>query len=122
MPVNYPKFDKKIQDQINTSIIQQAKTRPGTITSYDKRSNTATIVLEAGNSSSIGNVITKVPCPINNGIQSVSPTIGTRCLVQFRDSNEANPYIVSYYDDRNVNRNFNRDYVVTSGIPRFLVH
>jgi hypothetical protein len=122
MPVNYPKFDKKIQEQIDASVIQQAKTRPGTITSFDKRTNTATVVLEAGNSSSIGNVIANVPCPINNGIQSVAPAIGTRCLVQFRDNNEANPYIISYYDDRNINRNFNRNYTVTSGIPRFLVH
>jgi len=122
MPVNYPKFDKKIQEQIETAQIQQAKTRPGIITLYDKRSNTATVVLEDYNSSNIGNIITNVPCPVNHGIQMVSPTIGTRCLVQFRDRNEGNPYIVSYFDDRTGNKSFNRDYVVNTGVPRFLVN
>ena len=46
MPVNYPKFDKKIQDQIDLSEMQKAKTRPGVIMSYSNISNTAVVGLE----------------------------------------------------------------------------
>lgn len=122
MPVNYPKFDKKIQEQIDISGLKQSKTRPGMITSYDKASNMATVILEEQISEAMGNVIRNVPCPVIKGIQSVSPVAGTRCLVAFRDNNEANPYILNYFEDTNINKSFYSNYIVNTGIPRFMVH
>ena len=46
MPVNYPKFDQKIQDQINLTMMQAAKTRPGMVLSFNKQSNTARVLLD----------------------------------------------------------------------------
>jgi hypothetical protein len=122
MPVNYPKFDKKIQDQIDLSGIRTPKTRPGTIMGYDSSSNVATVVLDEQYSDSIGNVVNNVPCPVIRGVQTVAPTIGSRCLIGFRDNNESNPYIVNFIDDTVSKSNSYRETVVRTGIPKFMVH
>lgn len=122
MPVNYPKFDKKIQDQIDLSSIKSSKTRPGIIMSFDKLANTAVVVLDDQYSGSVGNVINHVHCPFTKGIQGVAPTVGSRCLVGFRDNNEMNPYIINFYDDTESKVNYYHNTVAVTGIPRFMVH
>jgi hypothetical protein len=121
MPVNYPKFDKKIQEQIDLTNIQKSKTRPGIIASFDKKTNTATVMLEDYSSEYMGNIMVNVPCPVIRGIQNVSPVTGTRCLVAFRDNNESNPYVVNYFEDTNINKTYSSNYLVQTGIPRFMV-
>jgi hypothetical protein len=64
MAINYPKFDKKIDEQIQTAHMQRAKTRMGTIAQYDKHANTAVIILESNYSDTIGGIIKNVSCPI----------------------------------------------------------
>ena len=59
----YPKFDQKISDHIASSRMQEQKTRPATVTSYDRISNTITVVLESHSSSMIGNIVDNIPCP-----------------------------------------------------------
>ena len=122
MPVNYPKFDKKIQDQIDLASIRSSKTRPGTIAGYDKTNNVATIMLDEQFSDSIGNVIRGVPCPLIRGVQTVAPVMGARCLVGFRDNNESNPYVINFFDDTVSAENNKHQYIVRTGIPRFMVH
>ena len=122
MPVNYPKFDKKIQDHINSAEMQKARTRPGVIMSYDKVTNTAIVVLEDQHSESVGNVIKNVVCPYSRGVQAVAPVPGERCLVGFRDNNESKPYIINFYEDSGVNRNYNYNNTVNTGIPKFMVY
>lgn len=122
MPVNYPKFDQKIQDQININNMQQPRTRPGVVMSFNKMNNTAVVVLDDHNTELMGSVLNDVPCPITKGIQSVSPTIGTRCLVAFRDTNESSPYVLSFFDDTKRNTTYTLNYIVDTGVPRFMVH
>lgn len=121
MPVNYPKFDKKIQDQIDLTNLKASRTRPGTIMNFDKINNRATIVLDEQFSESIGNVINNVPCPVTRGVQSVSPVIGSRCLVGFRDNSETSPYIINFFEDTISKSSFLNNYTVRTGIPRFMV-
>lgn len=121
MPVNYPKFDKKIQEQIDLSQMRNSRTRPGVIMSFNKANNTAMVILDEQYSNSMGSVIRDVPCPIVRGVQTTSPTVGVRCLVGFRDSNEASPYIINYFEDNISNRHYNRNYFINTGIPRFMV-
>jgi hypothetical protein len=64
MAINYPKFDKKIDEQIQSAHMQRAKTRMGTIAQYDKHTNTAVIILESNYSDTIGGIIKSVSCPI----------------------------------------------------------
>lgn len=122
MPVNYPKFDKKIQDQIDMTNIRAAKTRPGTVMGFDRVNNTATVVMDDQFSDSVGSVVSNIPCPFTRGVQSVSPTIGTRCLVGFRDNNESHAYVINFFDDVPSIANYYRNSMVNTGIPRFMVH
>lgn len=122
MAVNYPKFDKKIQDQIDLSNLQQSKTRPGIVISYNKANNTAVVVLDDRNSNLMGNILNDVPCPVTRGVQAVSPSLGTRCLVGFRDVNESSPYVLNFFEDTRRNHNFISNYIVDTGVPRFMVH
>jgi len=122
MPVNYPKFDQKIQNQIDLTSMKMAKTRPGMVLSYDKQNNTARVLLDEQFSENIGSVLESVPCPVTKGVQSVSPSVGTRCLIGFRDNNQASPYILNYFEDTRLNTSFMVNYTVNTGIPKFLVH
>ncbi len=120
MANNYPKFDSKIQNQIDLSRMRQAKTRPGVIMKFDKTSNRATVILDDPYSGQLGNVINSVPCPSVMGVQNVSPEPGTRCLIGFRDDNENNAYVISYFEENNLSSNYLNNYVVNTGIPKFM--
>jgi hypothetical protein len=120
MATNYPKFDNKIQNQIDLSRMRQAKTRPGVIMQFDKKSNLATIILDDAYSGQVGNIISSVPCPAIMGVQNVAPEPGTRCLVGFRDDNENKAYVISYFEESNLGSNYSSNYTVNTGIPKFM--
>lgn len=120
MPINYPKFDNKIQNQIDISRMKQSRTRPGVVMQFDKKMNTAVVILDDPLSGQLGNIINNVPCPEIMGIQMVSPGPGTRCLVGFRDDNESSPYIITYFTDPGKNSGYFNNYVANTGIPKFM--
>jgi hypothetical protein len=64
MAINYPKFDQKINDQINNFKMQQPKTRMATVASYNKITHQVTLILDSHYSDAIGNIISGVPCPM----------------------------------------------------------
>jgi len=121
MPMNYPKFDQKINDQILGSKLQQSRPRPATIMTYNIDNNTATIILDEKFSNNIGAMIANVPCPFFYGVQTVSPTPGTRCFVSFRDDVEKEPYIVSYFNDDNSGFKNVVNNSVDTGVPKFMI-
>ena len=121
MPNNYPKFDSKIQSQIDASRMRQSKNRPGVVMQFNKRNNTAVIVLDDPLSGQIGNISGDVPCPSIMGVQMISPEAGTRCLVGFRDDNENHPYIITYFDDQSKNSGRLNNYVVNTGLPKYMM-
>jgi hypothetical protein len=120
MPQNYPKFDKKIEDQISMSQMRQSKTRFGIVMQFDKIRNTATIIMEDINTNYMGSVLHDVPCPSIWGIQSKFPSPGTRCVVGFSDQQERSPYIINFIDDRKTGRSFYSQYNARTGIPKFM--
>jgi len=121
MPVNYPKFDKKIQDQIENFNFQQNKSRSGIIASFNYNSNTVNVILDNPNTGEMGSILTDVPYPSTKGVQTVAPLLGTRCMVMFRGRNESEPYIVGVYDAiSNLSDKMAKTKVKT-GIPRFMV-
>lgn len=120
MPINYPKFNKKISDQIEEAKFRSNKTRPGTIMNYNSSQNTATVIVDEKFSSVIGNMLANVPCPFIYGVQTVAPAPGTRCLVGFRDEHEDDPYIIMYFNDPGSYKN-TRNTSVDTGVPKFMV-
>lgn len=121
MAIKYPKFDKKINDLITESRFQQTRSRPGVVISFDRRSNTANIILEDKMSGEVGEILRDVPCPDTQGIQSVAPFAGSRCVVGFRDDNERYPFIISFINDINYHSKNRINYSVDTGIPNFLI-
>lgn len=63
MPSNYPKFDQKINEYIQSSRMQSSRPRTGTVVEYNKTLNTVTVLLESQYSDTIGNIVDKIPCP-----------------------------------------------------------
>lgn len=63
MPSNYPKFDQKINEHIQSSRMQLSRPRTGTVVAFDKNSNMLTVLLESQYSDTIGNIVDKIPCP-----------------------------------------------------------
>lgn len=120
MPLNYPKFENKIQNQIDQSKMRQARGRPGIIMAYDIRTNSASILVDDQMSGQIGNIMHDVPCPVSVGIQMVAPEPGTRCYVQFRDDNEGSAYVAFYFDQHQVSSSYSRNYTVNTGIPKYM--
>lgn len=59
----YPKFDQKINEQIQSARMQESKTRMATVASYDRIKNTLTLIMESHYSDTIGNIVGDVPCP-----------------------------------------------------------
>jgi len=88
--------------------------------SFNMKTNLATIILDDNHSGQMGNIVHGVPCPVTPGIQSVAPETGTRCLVQFRDDNESDPYIVSYFEQPSLSSGFLSSYSVNNGIPKYM--
>jgi len=119
MPINYPKFDKKITDQIEDSKFKEIKNRPGTVMGYNSHNNTATVMVDEKYSSVVGNILPNVPCPFTYGIQSVAPSPGTRCLVGFRDQHEEGPYIIMYFNEIHSHKNV-RNTSVDTGVPKYM--
>jgi len=121
MPVNYPKFDKKIQEHIDNNNFQQSKTRSGIISFVNTMRGTASVILDNPHTGEIGSILTDVPYPSTEGIQMVAPLLGTRCIVAFRGKNESEPYILSVYDSpSNMLKRHSKNNVKT-GVPRFMV-
>lgn len=121
MAQNYPKFDKKIQEQIDISLMRESKTRFGVLMFYDKGRNTGTIILEDVNTESMGSVLYDVPFPLQMGIQAQSPKPGSRCVIGFRDQQERYPYIVSFVDDVKRGRSYVPNHYINTGVPNFLI-
>lgn len=121
MAINYPKFDQKINNLIQDSKLQQSKTRPATIVEFDKMSNTATVILDERYGGTVGDIMDRVPCPFNYGIQGVSPHPGTRCIVAFRNDSERDPYVVSIIADAFDTVKTMKNNSVNTGIPKFMI-
>lgn len=121
MAIIYPKFDQKINNLIQDSKFQESKTRPGTIIEYDKMSNTATVILDEKRGGTVGDIVNRVPCPFNYGIQGVAPHAGTKCVVAFRNDSERDPYIVSIIAEAFDTVKTIRNNSVNTGIPKFMI-
>jgi hypothetical protein len=119
--MRYPKFEKNISSMIDDARMKQTRSRPGVIMNYDGKKNTATIVLEDKMSGAVGDILREVPCPDIQGIQTVAPTAGSRCIIGFRDDNERYPYIISFINDINFQYKTRVNSGVDTGVPNFMV-
>ena len=97
-----PKFDRYIKDSIYQHNVEKSMSRYGIIHAYDAATNTATVQLSGQHSDELGETLTKVPCPVIMGVQTVAPEPGRPCWVVFKGGSNDSRAVISHY--------FNFDY------------
>lgn len=117
-----PKFDKHIKSMILSHENSKSKGRYGLIMGYDKTTNTATVLLSAPDSDVIGDLLRQVPCPVQLGVQSVSPEPGRPCWVVFKNDRDNHNAVVSHYFNQHYNEfDYSRQTQAMSGVPNFML-
>lgn len=113
---------KKAQTQslIDQSRLNYATGRIGIITSYDPYDNTASVALSKEQSNEIEEIMTKVPCPVILGVQSVAPSPGLPCWVMFKDGKKTQPLIVSFFNHRYDQYNYSSQTRANVALPLYL--
>lgn len=121
VPQRLPKFQKKIQSQIDTTGQQVTANNLGVILAYDPMYNTASVMLTARGGEGFGEIYKDVPCPRPLGIQSVAPGQGCQCLVQFKDNKRATPIIAQYLNTTNYQgRDYAQQNYAINNTPTFI--
>lgn len=119
--MQYPKFEQAIQDRVVNSALEQTS-RPGygIILSYDKITNTASVLLSVPGSGNPGEQFNDVPCPTTLGLQMQAPYPGRPCWVTFKDGNQAFPVVSHFFNHVFDQTDYLRQYNATNNIPRYL--
>lgn len=115
-----PKFDKHIKEKISQARAEESANRYGIVMSYDRMSNTATVLLSAPESDGTGDLVRGVLCPVYPGIQMAAPEPGRPCWVVFKDRKGEKFPMISHYFNHNYQKfdyaKQNRHFI---GLPRF---
>lgn len=117
--------NKKIQEQIDCSIDKQKYQKftgsVGTIISYDKFDNTATVAISKTETDEVSDFLKKVPCPTNIGIQTVAPSPGTMVYVVFRNGILSQPLITHFWNHQYSKYDYSRQTHSVNNIPTYLL-
>lgn len=116
-----PKFYNNIKDVINHEKNVQTRDTLGIISSYNRATNTATVLALDPASDTIAGIYEKVPCPVFPGIQMSAPRPGRACWLNFRGSGttDSRPFIVAYYSHDFVRKDYNNAYQSRTGILQY---
>lgn len=93
----------------------------GVIVSFDNTSNTATVGITENDTDEIREILSKVPCPISLGVQTVSPTPGMLCWVQFRGGKITAPIVINYYNHLFDKFSYTKQYQTDFSLPSSLM-
>lgn len=106
---------------INQTRNQNTSGRIGSVVSYDKFSNTATIIVSKQNSNQIDQILKNVQCPAIVGLQTVSPTPGRTCWVVFKDGNINQPLITHFFNHDYSGSEYQKQNSIAFSIPSYLM-
>lgn len=109
-----------------TKVVEPAirqTTSPGyaMVLSFDPYTNTCGIVTAQPGSDEMGEVLNKVPCPHQPGVQMSAPRPGTMCWIAFRDGTRGDPYITHFFDVNFQKFNYEKQYKAQMDVPRFMI-
>lgn len=119
--MRYPKFEQKLQDNINSVELRNQKPTFGIILRYDPESNTATIMTARPGSAKPGEIYKGVPCPQTLGVQMVSPEAGRPCQLQFPPGQQTAPIIVGFFNPNHIQADHMQQTLAKNDIPRFMM-
>lgn len=93
----------------------------GVLISFDNANNTATVGITENETDEIREILKNVPCPVVMGVQTVTPTPGMLCWVQFRGGKITSPLVVNFYNHRYEKHTYENQYKVDYTLPTNLM-
>lgn len=115
------KYHEEIRrDVVDPALRQNHAPTYGIIMSYDPENNQATIMTARPGSDQMGEVYKQVPCPQNNGVQSVDPEPGRPCVLSFPNGTQNSPIITAFFNPRYQENDYAKQTRARNEIPRFL--
>jgi len=115
----------EIQSMIREAIHADRGQRPagvfGVVSSYQRHTNTVTVVVTKSDTDEIDEVLNNVPCPVLLGIQSVAPTPGMPCYVLYKGGNRSQAVISHFYNHRYSDYNYGPQNETPTAIPSYLL-
>lgn len=118
-------MNKKVQKQIDNSLQVNSYNKRtgsvGTILSYDRYSNSASVLLSKPETDEIEEVLQGVPCPTYIGVQMAAPEPGRLCWIVFKNGNLTQPLITHYYNHRYDMFDYSRQTVSGVNTPSYML-
>jgi len=115
------KLEQKAQQAVTNYRLQRMSGRLGVIIKYDETTNTATVAISGEQTDQVEEILTKVMCPVQLGVQGVAPQPGTNCWVVFKDDNITQPLISHYYNHRYEQFDYAKQVRSKNDIPNYLL-
>lgn len=119
---NNPKLNEFLHSQIDTKDAQKSTGRYGIVMSYDRKNNTATVLMSSIDSDIPSQFLTDVHCPVVMGVQTTAPEPGRPCWVTFKTDNQQFPVISHYFNYNFQKFDHDRHYNADIGLPNFIHH
>lgn len=120
-------MDKRaIEDCVKSHVQSDRAQHPsgvlGVVSSYDRYTNTATVMVSAADSDAIEEILYKVPCPVLLGVQSVAPEPGRPCYVAFKGGNRNQALITHFYNHLYDETDYSRQNKANIALPSYLLN
>lgn len=93
----------------------------GTVISYNKMTNTATVVITKQETNDVDEILTGVPCPTFIGVQMVAPESGRPCWVVFKNGDVTQPLITHFYNHLYASFDYPKQISSNNVIPTYLL-
>lgn len=116
----------KTQKQINQTLESRQWQRNatgsvGVIITYDKYSNTATVLVSKPETDEADEILHNVPCPTFIGVQMAAPEPGRPCYVLFKNGMVTQPLISHFYNHRYLENDLNRQSPSHMNLPTYML-
>jgi len=120
-------MDKKsIEECVKSKVYSDRVQHPsgvlGVVASYDRYTNTATVMVSAADSDVVEEIMHKVPCPVLLGVQSVAPEPGRPCYVAFKGGNRNQALITHFYNHMYDEIDYSRQNKADVSLPSYLLN
>ena len=119
---NKKELDRSIAEVLRQERSQRPPGVLGVISSYDRYTNTATVIVSRPDTDEVEEILRKVPCPVLLGIQAVAPEPGRPCYVIFKGGNKTQALISHYYNHRYEDYDYEKQSPAHVSIPSYLLN
>lgn len=115
-----PKFNEALKNSIREELGSRRTGCEALIIQYYPKDRTADVVVTAPNSQRAGEMLRRIPTPLNLGVQGVDPMAGQMCYVSFKDGNPHQAYVTSLFPTNYSAVEKRRHESAIPIVPRFL--